>query len=165
MDDSQLKRIFEEFLQGFSSLCISTVDEEGWPSISYAPFVVDENRSYYVFLSDLAKHTSCLRESGKASVMFIEDEVTAKQIFARTRVVFQCDVMEMKPSLESTVQILEMMQSRFGELMSTLRSLPDFHLFRLKPLGGSFVMGFGKAYTISGEKMDLLEHVKIKKNL
>ena len=164
MDDSQLKRIFEEFLEGFSSLCISTMDGEGWPSISYAPFVVDENRSYYVFLSDLAKHTSCLRESGKASVMFIEDEVTSKQIFARTRVVFQCDVMEMKPSSESTVQ-MEMMQSRFGELMSTLRSLPDFHLFRLKPLGGSFVIGFGKAYTISGEKMDLLEHVKIKKNL
>ena len=143
MDDSQLKRIFEEFLKGFNSLCISTVDEEDWPSISYAPFVVDENRSYYVFLSDLAKHTSCLRESGKASVMFIEDEGTSKQIFARTRVVFQCHVFEMKPSSESTVQILETMQSRFGELMSTLRSLPDFHLFRLKPLGGSFVMGFG----------------------
>ena len=40
----------------------------------------------------------------------------------------------------------------------------DFHLFQLKPLRGSFVMGFGKAYTISGEKMDLLEHMKIKKN-
>ena len=164
MEDSELKNRYEEFLNGFNSLCMSTVDNEGWPLISYAPFVVDDNRSYYVFLSDLAKHTSCLRESGKASVMFIEDEVTSKQIFARTRVVFQCDVMEMKPSSESTVQ-MEMMQSRFGELMSTLRSLPDFHLFRLKPLGGSFVIGFGKAYTISGEKMDLLEHVKIKKNL
>ena len=120
MDDSQLKRIFEEFLKGFNSLCISTVDEEDWPSISYAPFVVDENRSYYVFLSDLAKHTSCLRESGKASVMFIEDEVTSKQIFARTRVVFQCDVLEMNVISESTMQMLDMMSKHLflsGELI------------------------------------------------
>ncbi len=71
MEDSEVKNRYEDFLNGFDSLCMSTVDKEGWPLISYAPFVVDDNRSFYVFLSDLAKHTSFLRESGKASVMLL----------------------------------------------------------------------------------------------
>ena len=82
MEDSKVKNRYEDFLNGFDSLCMSTVDSEGWPLISYAPFVVDDNRSFYVFLSDLAKHTSYLRESGKASVMFIEDENATAQILS-----------------------------------------------------------------------------------
>ena len=153
MKDSEVKNRYEDFLNGFNSLCMSTVDSEGWPLISYAPFVVDDNRSFYVFLSDLAKHTSYLRESRKASVMFIEDEEATAQIFARTRVIFQCDV-EMTRSSKSAERMLAKMEDRFGELLITLRSLSDFHLFRLSPKNGTFVMGFGKAYSISGERME-----------
>ena len=131
--------------------------------ISYAPFVVDENRMYHVFLSDLAKQTHCLRESGKASIMLIEDEESLSQIFARNRVIFECDVMELEDGVETTEKILDKMQKEFGEILGTLRSLKDFHLFQLKPQEGTFVMGFGKAYSVSGHKMDLLEPVKIKK--
>ena len=131
--------------------------------ISYAPFVVDENRMYHVFLSDLAKQTHCLRESGKASIMLIEDEESLSQIFARNRVIFECDVMELEDGVEATEKILDKMQKEFGELLSTLRSLKDFHLFQLKPQEGTFVMGFGKAYSVSGDKMDLLKPVRIKK--
>ena len=71
MKDSEVKNRYEDFLNGFDSLYMSSVDNKGWPLISYAPFVVDDNRSFYVFLSDLAKHTSYLRESGKASVCLL----------------------------------------------------------------------------------------------
>ena len=53
MEDSEVKNRYEDFLNGFDSLCMSTVDSEGWPLISYAPFVVDDNRTFYVFLTDL----------------------------------------------------------------------------------------------------------------
>ena len=161
MKDSEVKNRYEDFLNGFDSLCMSTVDKEGWPLISYAPFVVDDNRSFYVFLSDLAKHTSYLRESGKASVMYIEDENATAQIFARTSVTFQCDVIEMTRSSKSAEGMLSEMEDRFGELLITLRSLSDFHLFHLSPNNGTFVMGFGQAYSISGEKMKILNHVNI----
>ena len=163
MKDSEVKNRYEDFLNGFDSLCMSTVDNKGWPLISYAPFVVDDNRSFYVFLSDLAKHTSYLRESGKASVMFIEDEKATAQIFARTRVIFQCDAIEMTRSSKMTERILSKMEDRFGELLITLRSLSDFHLFRLSPKNGTFVMGFGQAFSISGDRMEILDHVKIDK--
>ena len=163
MKDSKVKNRYEDFLNGFDSLCMSTVDGEGWPLISYAPFVIDANRSFYVFLSDLAKHTTYLRESGKASIMFIEDEDATAQIFARTRVIFQCDTIEMTRSSKMTERILSKMEDRFGELLITLRSLSDFHLFRLSPKNGTFVMGFGQAFSISGDRMEILNHVKIEK--
>ena len=163
MDDSELKIHFEDFLKRFKSLCISSINIDGWPMISYAPFVVDENRIYHVFLSDLSKQTHCLRESRKASIMLIEDEESSSQIFARNRVIFECDVRELEDGVEATERILDKMQKEFGELLSTLRSLKDFHLFQLKPRVGSFVMGFGKAYDVYGDKMDLLEPVRIKK--
>ena len=163
MKDSEVKKRYEDFLNGFNSLCMSTVDNEGWPLISYAPFVVDDNSFFYVFLSDLAKHTSYLRESGKASVMIIDDDNATAQIFARTRVIFQCDVIEMTRSSKTTERMLSKMEDRFGELLITLRSLSDFHLFRLSPKNGTYVMGLGKAYSISGERMEILNHVKIEK--
>ena len=55
------------------------------------------------------------------------------------------------------------MEDRFGELLITLRSLSDFHLFRLSPKNGTFVMGFGQAFSISGKRMEILNHVKIEK--
>ena len=163
MKDSEVKNRYEDFLNGFDSLCMSTVDNKGWPLISYAPFVVDDNRSFYVFLSDLAKHTSYLRESRKASVLFIEDEDATAQIFARTRVIFQCDAIEMTRSSKFAERMLSKMEDRFGELLITLRSLSDFYLFRLSPKIGTFVMGFGQAYSISGKRMEILNHVKIEK--
>ena len=163
MENSEVKNRYEDFLIGIDSLCMSTVDSEGWPLISYAPFVVDDNRSFYIFLSDLSKHTSYLRESGKASVMFIEDENSTAQIFARTRVIFQCEVIEMTRSSKMTERMLSKMEDRFGELLITLRGLSDFHLFRLSPKNGTFVMGFGQAFSISGKRMEILNHVKIEK--
>ena len=163
MKDSEVKNRYEDFLNGFDSLCMSTVDNEGCPLISDAPFVVDDYRTFYLFLTDLAKHTSFLRESGKGSVMFIEDENATAQIFARTRVIFQCDAIEMTRSSKSAERMLSKMEDRFGELLITLRSLSDFHLFRLSPKNGTFVMGFGQAYSISGKRMEILNHVKIEK--
>ena len=164
---SDLEKIrfhYNNFLKGFRSLSLASTDSLGWPHISYAPFIEDSRRQFYVYLSDLAGHTDCLRESGKASVLFIEDESQAVQIFARTRVVFQCEVTQVSPESDLWHSQMEDMSKRFGELISTLRSLSDFHLFQLKPVRGSFVMDFGKAFTISGSRMDQLKHLSTKKN-
>ena len=95
--------------------------------------------------------------------MFIEDENATDQIFARTRVIFQCDAIEITRSSKSAERMLSKMEDRFGELLITLRSLSDFHLFRLSPNNGTFVMGFGQAFSISGKRMEILNHVKIEK--
>jgi putative heme iron utilization protein len=55
--------------------------------------------------------------------------------------------------------VLDAMQERFGEVVSVLRGLGDFMLFRLKPRSGRFVMGFGQAFVLGGEDLRELQHI------
>ncbi|MEJ2554582.1 MAG: hypothetical protein P8079_11540 [Gammaproteobacteria bacterium] len=51
------------------------------------------------------------------------------------------------------------LQDEFGEIVSLLAGLGDFHLFRLQPVRGNYVRGFAKAYEITGEAMDRIRHI------
>lgn len=86
-----------EFRDRFETLLMSTSNYYGLPEASYAGYIEDEG-DYYVYVSELAKHTK------------------------------------------------------------TLREMSDFHLFRLRPLSGSFVSGFAKAYTLTGENLLNVKH-------
>ena len=86
----QAAQEYRDFLPSFRSLCLATVDETGKPDLSYAPHVLSPEGRFYVFLSDLARHTGLLRTSGCASVLLIEAEAQAQEIFARRRISFQC---------------------------------------------------------------------------
>ena len=159
----QIQKQYEEFIKDFRSLCFSSLDSRGWPQMGYAPFAEDEQRHFFVYLSDLAIHTSALRESQKASVLLIEDEAHAREVFARKRIIFQCTANQVPRGSDLWLSRMESLKERFGDLVSTLKTLSDFHLFRLSPKNGTFVMGFGKAYSISGKRMEILNHVKIEK--
>ena len=45
---------------------------------------------------------------------------------------------------------------RFGKMVGLLKSLPDFQLFKLQPQAGSLVIGFAQAYTLSGERFEII---------
>jgi putative heme iron utilization protein len=95
--------------------------------------------------------------------MFIESEEQAENIFARKRLTFDCDAEIVVRETQDWMRIMSLFDDIDGELMQTLRMLADFQLIRLKPNSGLFVKGFGKAYEISGEKMDQLSHVNPRK--
>ena len=95
--------------------------------------------------------------------MFIEPEEQAENIFARKRLTFDCDVEYVVRESQDWMRIMSLFDDFAGELMETLRMLADFQLIRLKPNSGLFVIGFGKAYEIYGEKMDQLSHVDPRK--
>ncbi len=46
------------------------------------------------------------------------------------------------------------MRKRHGERIDNLSQLKDFHLFRLQPVGGRYVKGFGRAYDFSGKSLN-----------
>ncbi len=51
------------------------------------------------------------------------------------------------------------MKQRFGDIIDGLSSLEDFKMFRLKPIQGLFVKGFGQAFQVSGD--DLVDFVHL----
>ncbi len=153
---------YKNFPEEFTSIIISTVSKQGIPNASYAPFVIDDDKNIYIYVSGLATHTQNIHNHPFVSVLFIEDEAKTKQIFARRRLNFDCTASLIERETEKWQQIVDKFQLRFGELITTLRSLPDFRIFQLTPNTGRFVIGFGAAYNISSDNINQL--VKITKD-
>ena len=141
------------------TLQLATLDTNGKPAISYAPFIRDEMGDFYIFISGLASHTQDLLRHPNVAVMLIADEQDTRQIFARTRATYQCSAAVVARETPEATSLLDAMQARFGEVVGVLRGLGDFVLFRLKPQSGRFVMGFGQAFTLTGDGLQTLEHI------
>lgn len=148
-----------ELLERSRSLMLATLDAEGRPEASYAPFLRDDDGMLYIFVSALARHTANLKAHPEASVLIIEDESSARQIFARRRLSWRVTASPVPREAPEWGPILERLAARCGEIVHTLRSLPDFVLYRLQPQEGSFVMGFGRAYRLTGPGLEGLEQV------
>lgn len=144
------------FIQPFQSVVIATIDSDGNPFSSYAPFVRYEHR-YYVFISDIARHARNLRATPKASLFFIEDEGTAANIFARRRVSLQCDSTAISRNAARFAEVLKRFKTKFDPAMvGMLEGMRDFNLYELAPFSGEAVFGFGEAYDIGGDFMESL---------
>jgi putative heme iron utilization protein len=85
-----------EFLSSCKTLVMATVDKNGAPNASYAPFV-QRTPWLYVYTSARSKHTKNMAETTKASVMFIEDEARTRNFFAPERFTSQCDAEVARP--------------------------------------------------------------------
>ncbi len=150
---------YEKFTEGFTSIIISTVNKQGIPNASYAPFAMDDDKNIYIYVSGLATHTQNIQDNPAVSVLFIDDEAKTKQIFARRRLNFDCTATLIEPETEKWLEIVDKFAIRFGELITTLRSLPDFRILRLTPHRGRFVIGFGAAYNINGDHINQLVQI------
>tara|TARA_Y100001970_G_C14136973_1_gene804828 strand:+ start:384 stop:884 length:501 start_codon:yes stop_codon:yes gene_type:complete len=158
-----LKEEYINFFLDFKSLELSTIGEKGQPQSSYAPFVRDDKKNFFIYVSSLAYHTKNLIKDGRAGVMLIESEEKSENIFARKRIIFDCRVNIIQRNTEMWNKIMLKFDENFGQIVQTLRMLKDFQLFKLIPKSGRFIIGFGNAYDITGEKMDELFHLKPKK--
>ena len=148
-------RELEENLQ---SLMLATVDDRGRPGISCAPFI-RHGDAFYVFVSRLSPHTAQLLRATQVAAMLVEDESATAQMYARRRVSYLCQVQVIERQDELFARVLVLLEGRFGPVVATLRSLPDFILFRLTPVAGRFVAGFGQAYDLGGA--DLVDLVRV----
>lgn len=141
---------YESMIQSSRSVMLSTLSQEGIPNASYAPFVTDEEGCFYINISGMARHTVNLRDTGKVSVLLVEDESVSENIFARKRITFTCHAEMVERESERWESVHEKLELRFGEGVRMYRQMEDFRIFALKPLKGLVVMGFGAAYPFEG---------------
>ena len=154
----RLEPEIKEFRQERRTLQLATVDENGRPNVSYAPYVQNQD-GYFVLISEIARHARNLQVNPNVSIMMIEDEDTSKQLFARKRLTFDAVASVLERDTEQWTQVVAQMQGRFGEIIEGLSHLQDFVLFNLKADKGLFVKGFGQAYQVSGD--DLVDFVHL----
>jgi hypothetical protein len=150
----EIQAAFEALQANCHNLILATVDSKSMPEASTMPFLRDAAGHFYIFVSQLARHTQNLKDNPRASVMLVEDEADCRQYFARQRIQYTATV-ETVPNEEKEYR-LSGFRERFGHIIELLSSLPDFEMYRLVPVSGQFVMGFGQAYELGGEGLDRL---------
>lgn len=156
-DLGQLAQAYREFIASFKTVLMATSSTMNQPEASYAPYL-ELDGHYFIFISELALHTKNLAQTKQCSLLFIEDEDKTKNLFARKRVSLQCHAELIPKDSANYHATLVLFQARFGKFMQLLQTLPDFHLFCLKPQSGNYIAGFGQAYTLSSSDLSQLQH-------
>ena len=149
---AKLENDLKVFRQQRYTLQLATVDEQGHPNVSYAPFVQNQH-GYFVLISELARHTQNLLTTPHVSLMMVEDESASRQLFARVRLTFDATAQKVERDSSLWQEVISQMEDRHGEIVSGLVQLQDFILFNLLPQKGLFVKGFGQAYPVSAQDM------------
>ncbi len=159
----QIIKEVDRFLHSRKSLMLSTLDKDGMPFSSYAPFTVYQQH-LFIFISQLALHTQHLIDHPQASILLIEDEDNCDDVFARMRLTYQIKANVIGRDTELWSQVIEEMTMRLGDRMTLLSQLGDFVLFQLTPSTGRYIKGFGKAYELTGDSLALesVDHINKK---
>ena len=154
--DEVARNTLTNLLSQQQSAILSTANADASPLASYAPFVTDSDRNFYIFTSMLSHHTANLLRTGHASVMLIADESETVQNFARSRETYSCAVQEITRDGDTWHTAARLYEKRFVEMFKLLCGLSDFRMFKLTPQSGTLVVGFGAAYTLHGDGLSQL---------
>jgi putative heme iron utilization protein len=146
----------KELIAKTLSVTLATVDAEGTPNASYAPFVEIDNK-FYILVSFMAKHTKNLSEGRKVSAMFIEDESATKQVYARERLTVEVTTSQIERDTDDWNNVVGKLRERHGKIVDVLNEMTDFILIALHPVKGAYVNGFGSAYFVDAN-LEIMEH-------
>lgn len=148
----------QEMKRQVKTLVLATLDKEGKPNVSYAPFVIN-NGEYQVLISTIARHARNLQEIPKVSLMLIDDESCSREIFARRRLTFDAQSRLIERNTAEWDQAIAGLKARHGEIVDDLAQMQDFNVFSFKPEHGLFVKGFGKAFDVSVDDLVSFVHL------
>ena len=155
-DLNRVTELYQEFPDKFRSIILSTVSADGVPQASYAPFLIDGDKTLYIYISGLSTHTTNLKQTSRASVLFIEDEAKTNEIFARRRLTYECTAQPLSRDTLQWQSLIDRFEQRFGQIIGLMKGLPDFQVFQLQPQTGQFVIGFGAAYRVNADDLNTL---------
>jgi len=146
----------KELITRCKSVVLATVDTQGNLNSSYAPYIIINNK-LYILVSFMARHTKNLIEMKKVSVMFIEDEVTTKQIYARERLTLDATTNKIERNTDLWNKAIAKLTETHGKILNILTGMDDFILIEIIPTKGSYVNGFGSAYFVD-TNFEVLNH-------
>jgi putative heme iron utilization protein len=146
----------KKFIETIKTVVIGSIDSNGSPFSSYAPYIYDQNK-FYIYISDIAAHSNNIRAKPETSLFFIQDESQTKNLFARKRISLQCNANIIPRDNSRFEEVLNLFEKKFDSTMvQMLKKMLDFNLFELSVNSGEATFGFGEAYSIGGEEMNEL---------
>lgn len=153
---------FHELLASQRTVHLATIDENNQPEASYTPYVEFES-AYYLFISDLAKHTINLKQSASISLLFIEDEANCRNQFSRRRAILSGKAIIILRDSIHHQSVMAKFRDKFGEFIDVIEPLQDFNLFQINVHKGRYIRGFAQAFELTGDGLRLIQHIMPKK--
>ncbi len=152
---------FHDLLANLKTVQLATVDDDNYPEASYTPYVIFES-AYYLFISDLAKHTTNLKLNPFISLLFIEDEANCKNLFSRRRAILQGkSVIIQRDSIHYQLAMAKF-RKKFGGFIDVIEPLKDFNLFQINVHKGRYIRGFAQAFELTGDGLNQIKHTDSK---
>lgn len=137
------------FIDNFSSVILGTVSPEGNPIVGYAPFFRYQGDNY-IFINETEEYFTSLKNNGKVTLLFIEDESSAVMISMRKRLTYKAET-EFVEKGKGYEEILDNFQKVDMAIQMT-RNIPVFHLLKVKFLNGRYINGPRTAFDISEDR-------------
>ena len=138
--------------------CVAVNSENAMPEMGVSPFIRRDN-GLYIFTSHLSQHVQDLIKQGFATCLLCADESKSQNIWARNRLKFNAEVVEIARHKKRFHDLCDEFVSAHGPTMDLIRGFTDFHMLQLKPLNGVLVLGFAQAFTVSGTNFDITAHI------
>ena len=157
-DHETIQQEFQALRESLNTVQLATIDADGKPESSYAPYVWIE-KTAYLYLSELARHTTNLKINPFISLLFIEDEEKSRNLFARRRIILHGEVQKIARESNQFAAIMTEFKNQFGNFIDVIEPLQDFHLFRINPQSGRFIRGFAQAYELTGPGLNEIKHI------
>lgn len=149
-DISKIKSEYKAFKAEFGSVCLATIDSKNQVQCTYAPLIQTKEFGDYILISEVSQHFQSIKDNPKnIEVLFVEDESKAATILVRKRLRFRVDAefIQRDEKFEKIFDLFEEKNGKGGGI-STVRKMLDFHFVKLNYKEGSFVKGFGQAFSI-----------------
>lgn len=149
LDYEGVKKEIAAFKSEFGSVCLATLSAKGEVLCSYAPLIQCANGDY-IYISEIGEHYESIKHNPhNIEVLFLQDESKAASVILRKRLKFRAKAafIERGAEFDKIYDEFER-QTGGGGGIKTIRAMLDFHLIRLDYQKGSFVKGFGQAYSI-----------------
>tara|TARA_B100000945_G_C20288186_1_gene552038 strand:- start:306 stop:812 length:507 start_codon:yes stop_codon:yes gene_type:complete len=152
----------ESLINSMNSLILGTIGNKNKPNSSYAPFGIDEDNNFYIFISELSKHTNNIMSNPDVSLMIIEDESKSQTIFARKRLTITGRASRINRNEKDWNKKIKILENKFDDTFTYLKNMEDFHLFKITPISGLLVFGFAKAFNLEGPELVNIVHLNEK---
>ncbi|MDW8352871.1 MAG: pyridoxamine 5'-phosphate oxidase family protein [Anaerolineae bacterium] len=133
-----------------ATLAVCSGDE---PFTAMTSYVVEPRLTgLLIQLSDLSPHKHMLLANPKCSLLIAEGDDGRAEVMSLARVTLQGIAAKIEKAGEDYAQAKARFLARLPA-SAIMFSLPDFDLFRIRPTGGRFIGGFGRAFAFTAEQL------------
>ena len=157
MKRDDIEAVRDQLLQ-LHTLYLAINSGDKVPEVGVSPFIRRDD-GLYIYTSHLSPHVRNLIDQGEATCMLCADENQSPNIWARNRLKFSVKALEITRDERNFDKLCNDFILAHGPTMNVIRNFTDFHMIRLKPQKGVLVLGFAKAFIVSGTNFDITAHI------